>query len=85
MTLFRAEQGSPAVALGTYLRILSVLKLESDLDRLAGDDRLGRLLQDTELPPRRRRPRKSRPPPAAVHDADDQDQGDEGNGDGERS
>ncbi len=58
MTLFRAEQGNPAVALGTYLRILSVLKLESDLDRLASDDRLGRLLQDIELP-ERRRPRKS--------------------------
>jgi len=55
MTLFRAEQGHPAVALGTYLRILSVLKLESDIDQLASDDRLGRLLQDTALPERRRR------------------------------
>ena len=85
MTLFRAEQGSPAVALGTYLRILSVLKLESDLDRLASDDRLGRLLQDTELPQRRRRPGKSRLPADAVHDADDRDQSDEGNDHGERS
>jgi transcriptional regulator with XRE-family HTH domain len=53
MTLFRAEKGSSAVALGTYLRILSVLKLESDLDRLASEDRVGRLHQDLELPRRR--------------------------------
>jgi transcriptional regulator with XRE-family HTH domain len=85
MTLFRAEQGNPAVALGTYLRILSVLKLESDLDRLASDDRLGRLLQDTELPERRRRSKKSRSRVDAVHDADDQDQNDKGNDHGERS
>ena len=55
MTLYRAEEGSPAVALGTYLRILSVLKLEADLDLVARDDKLGRLLQDAELPARRRR------------------------------
>ena len=55
MTLFRAEAGSPAIALGTLLRILSVLGLESDLDALARDDRVGRLLQDQALPERRRR------------------------------
>jgi transcriptional regulator with XRE-family HTH domain len=55
MTLYRAEEGSPAVALGTYLRILSVLKLEADLDLVARDDKLGRMLQDAELPARRRR------------------------------
>ena len=55
MTLYRAEQGSPAVALGTYLRILSALKLEADLDLVARDDKLGRGLQDAALPARRRR------------------------------
>ena len=55
MTLFRAEAGSPAIAIGTLLRILSVLGLEGDLEALAGDDKVGRLLQDQALPARRRR------------------------------
>jgi transcriptional regulator with XRE-family HTH domain len=49
-TLYRAEQGEPAVTLGTYLKILGVLHLQTDLDRLAKDDILGRRLQDLELP-----------------------------------
>ena len=55
MSLFRAEAGSPAIALGTLLRVLSVLGLEGDLDLIAGDDKAGRLLQDQALPVRRRR------------------------------
>src|ERR1700677_3207664 len=55
MTLYRAEAGSPAIALGTLLRILSVLGLEGDLEALARDDKAGRLLQDQALPLRRRR------------------------------
>ena len=54
MTLFRAEAGSAAIALGTVLRILAVLGLESDLDALARDDKAGRL-QVQALPVRRRR------------------------------
>ena len=56
-TLSRAERGEPAVALGTYLRILRVLGLESDLSIVARDDELGRKLQDLELPQRRRAPK----------------------------
>ena len=56
MTLYRAEAGNSAVALGTIVRILSVLGLESDLDQIARDDKLGRLLQDNELKVRRRAP-----------------------------
>ncbi len=58
MTLYRAEQGSPAVSLGVYARVLSVLSLEGDISALAADDRLGRKLQDLELPVRQRAKRK---------------------------
>jgi hypothetical protein len=50
--LFRAEQGHPAIALGTLLRILQVLGLEQDLTRVASDDIVGRRLQDLGLPSR---------------------------------
>ena len=61
MTLYRAERGEAAVAMGTYLRILSVLKLEADLSKIAADDRLGQLIQDSQLKPRRTR--KAAPTP----------------------
>jgi|SRR5581483_4377667 len=61
MTLFRAEAGSPAIALGTLLRILAVLGLDADLELIARDDRAGRLLQDQALPVRRRRARAAIP------------------------
>jgi transcriptional regulator with XRE-family HTH domain len=57
MTLFRAEKGEATVSLGTYLRILEVLRLEKDIALLAKDDELGRRLQDLDLPPRRRAPK----------------------------
>src|SRR6185437_9660498 len=60
MTLYRLESGSSAIALGTLLRVLAVLGLESDLELIGRDDRLGRLLQDQHLPSRVRRPRGSR-------------------------
>ncbi len=58
MTLYRIESGDPVVALGSYARVLAVLQLDADLDRLALDDALGRRLQDLGIPERRRAPRK---------------------------
>jgi len=49
VTLSRAEKGSPEVSLGIYFRILSVLHLQYDLNKIAEDDKLGRALQDLEL------------------------------------
>lgn len=63
-TLYRAEQGDPAVALGVYARILQALRLEQDLAGLAADDELGRQLQDLGLSPKKRAP-KRKPSPAA--------------------
>jgi hypothetical protein len=37
------------VTLGTYLRILAIYGLENDLSVVAGDDILGRRLQDLAL------------------------------------
>ncbi|MEP7314466.1 MAG: hypothetical protein ABI859_17910 [Pseudomonadota bacterium] len=46
------REGSPAAALGTYLRILAAFNLEADLDRLAKDDLIGRMMQDFGMPRR---------------------------------
>jgi transcriptional regulator with XRE-family HTH domain len=59
MTLYRVERGSPDVALGTLLRLLSVLGLDADLDLIAGNDKFGRVLQDQKLPQRRTRRARS--------------------------
>ena len=48
-TLHRLEKGDATIGLGTYLRVLRVLGLDADLDRIAADDPVGRKLQDLEL------------------------------------
>ena len=58
-TLYRVEQGDPAVAFGIYARVLQVLRLEQDLAALAADDALGRKLQDAALTPKQRSPKRS--------------------------
>lgn len=68
MTLYRAEAGNAAVALGTLVRILSVLGLEADLESIARDDKLGRLLQDQALKPRRQRRSKMNASPPSADD-----------------
>jgi transcriptional regulator with XRE-family HTH domain len=55
-TLAKLEAGSPSTSLATMLRLLQVLGLAQDIDRLAADDELGRKLQDMDQrgPPRGR-------------------------------
>jgi transcriptional regulator with XRE-family HTH domain len=60
-TLSKAEQGDPGVALGVYARVMQVLRLEEDLALLALDDELGRKLQDAEIIPKLRAPKRSAP------------------------
>jgi transcriptional regulator with XRE-family HTH domain len=50
-TLYNVENGDASVTLGTYVRVLAVLGLEQDVDRLAAEDPLGRRLQDQALEP----------------------------------
>jgi len=61
MTLYRAESGETADALGTYVRVLAVLHLEQDLALVAKDDVVGRTLQDNALPAKRRRAPAAKP------------------------
>lgn len=57
-TLYRVELGDPAVALGIYARVLQALRLETDLASIAADDILGRKLQDLNLEPKSRAPKR---------------------------
>src|SRR5574344_270614 len=49
LTVSKVEHGDPSVAMGIYARVLYALNLENDLKQIAGDDVLGRDLQDEEL------------------------------------
>ena len=48
-SLYKAEAGDAGVTMGTHLRLLAVLGLETDINALAADDKVGRKLQDLAL------------------------------------
>jgi transcriptional regulator with XRE-family HTH domain len=48
-TIYNIEQGSPTVSIGSYLQVLFVVGLEKDLLKVAGEDILGRKLQDAGI------------------------------------
>ena len=58
LTVSRIEKGVPTVAIGIYLRVLYALQLDDDILSLAKDDKLGRALQDMNLPQRKRASKK---------------------------
>ena len=58
VTLSNIEKGSGSVAIGSYAQVLFVLGLETDLLKLAGEDPLGRKLQDADLVVKERAPKK---------------------------
>ena len=57
-TLTNIEDGSPSVSLGSYLQVLSILRLEEDLMLIAGQDPMGRHIQDAGLIVKKRAPKK---------------------------
>lgn len=61
-TLVKMETGDPSVAMGSYFQVLRVLGLEQGFGSLAADDEMGRKMQDLELRPRRRAPKRETKP-----------------------
>lgn len=59
-TLRAIEQGSASPTIGAYANALHSLGLHEQLGQIAGDDELGRKLQDAGLEPRQRAPRRRR-------------------------
>jgi len=59
-TLWGIEKGSGRVALAAYAQVLFVLGFEEDLLKLAGDDPLGRKLQDAGLLVKQRAPKRKK-------------------------
>ncbi|MFN4854638.1 MAG: helix-turn-helix domain-containing protein [Bacteroidota bacterium] len=59
-TIYNIEQGSPTVAIGSYLQVLFLLGLEKDLTTVAAADPLGRKLQDAGIITRKRAPKLSK-------------------------
>jgi transcriptional regulator with XRE-family HTH domain len=59
-TLGNIEDGSPSVSLGSYLQVLSVLRLEDDLLLIADKDPVGRQIQDAGLITKKRAPKKKK-------------------------
>jgi transcriptional regulator with XRE-family HTH domain len=57
-TLGNIEHGSPSVSLGSYLQVLSVLRLEEDLSLIADKDPIGRQIQDAGLIVKKRAPKE---------------------------
>ncbi len=59
-TLWGIEKGSGRIAMGAYAQVLFVLGLEKDLLKLAGEDLLGRKLQDAKLLVKDRAPKRTK-------------------------
>src|SRR5674476_1165509 len=57
-TLGNIEDGSPSVSLGSYLQVLSVLRLEDDLLLIADNYPVGRQIQGSGLSRHQRSPKK---------------------------
>lgn len=48
-SLYKVERGDASITMGMYVRILATMGLDTDINALAADDRVGRRLQDLAL------------------------------------
>lgn len=57
-TIMKLEAGDPSISLDVLIRVLQVLSLIDDLDKIAAEDQIGRRLEDLKLSrsPRLRKP-----------------------------
>ena len=54
-TIWQVEKGSPKVAMGIYASVLHAISgMDTELLKVANDDKLGRTLQDLKLTTRKR-------------------------------
>jgi transcriptional regulator with XRE-family HTH domain len=60
-TVVAIESGKPSVSVGAIVNVLHCLSLAEDISLLAKDDALGRVLQDLQLKPKKRAPKKKKP------------------------
>lgn len=61
-TIWQIEKGAPSVSIGHYLQVLFILGMENDMQQLAGNDILGRKLQDIGLTVAKRAPKRKAKP-----------------------
>jgi transcriptional regulator with XRE-family HTH domain len=57
-TVVAIENGGSGVSIGAIVNVLHCLSLAEDISKVALDDVLGRKLQDLELEPKKRAPKK---------------------------
>ena len=58
-TVYKIENGSPSVSIGHITAVLTVLGMQDDILKLAGNDTLGRSIQDIEMKQPRRAPKRN--------------------------
>ena len=59
-TVVAIENGESGVSIGAIANVLHCLSLAEDISKIALDDELGRKLQDLELEPKKRAPKKTK-------------------------
>jgi transcriptional regulator with XRE-family HTH domain len=59
-TVVAIENGEPGVSIGAIANVLHCLSLAEDISLIAKDDSLGRKLQDLEIEPKKRAPKKTK-------------------------